>query len=249
VARLGAARGRQGYRLVVCLSLAHKLGKKIDRAKLGAVRLKDATCRYDPPFPWSAKAYEELRGAMNGIPEGEMRNAALKGIERLDCGNPDKKLASCDPAAAPPPEVLDRQKKLEAASVDETAYAKALAAELRGLVCAHHANAIHILRGVFIRGGVDPTGPEAPALVDFIMSKDCPVSASLTGDDEANLLKSSKTQRKNSHLRRHRRKTNKGESRRTILKRKNREATMRLGAGSIETVSTRIALLGAAPSL
>ena len=32
-------------------------------------------------------------------------------------------------------------------------------------------------------------GREAPALVDFIMSKDCPVSPSLTGDDKAKLLK------------------------------------------------------------
>ena len=32
-------------------------------------------------------------------------------------------------------------------------------------------------------------GPEAPALVDFIMSKDCPVSASLTDADKANLLR------------------------------------------------------------
>ncbi|MGH6842600.1 MAG: hypothetical protein ACREDV_10995 [Methylocella sp.] len=32
------------------------------------------------------------------------------------------------------------------------------------------------------------TGREAPALVDFIMSKDCPVSAALTGDDKARLL-------------------------------------------------------------
>ena len=31
-------------------------------------------------------------------------------------------------------------------------------------------------------------GPEAPALIDFIMSKDCPVSASLTDADKARLL-------------------------------------------------------------
>ena len=33
------------------------------------------------------------------------------------------------------------------------------------------------------------TGPEAPGLVDFIMSKDCPVSASLTDADKAKLLR------------------------------------------------------------
>ena len=85
---------------------------------------------------------------MNSIPEGEMRNEALKRIERLDCGNPDKTLASCDPAAKPPPEVLDWQKKLAAASVDDADYAKALATELRSLVCANDANAIYILRGI-----------------------------------------------------------------------------------------------------
>ena len=33
------------------------------------------------------------------------------------------------------------------------------------------------------------TGPEAPVLVDFITSKDCPVSASLTDADKAELLR------------------------------------------------------------
>ena len=37
--------------------------------------------------------------------------------------------------------------------------------------------------------GLTETGREAPALVDFIISKDCPVSASLTVDDKAKLLK------------------------------------------------------------
>jgi hypothetical protein len=99
------------------------------------------------PTPWDTKNYEELRSLMNSIPEGEMRDAALERIERLDCGNPDKTLASCDPAAAPPPAVMDWQKKLAAASVDYGAYAKTLATELRGVICAGDANAIHILRG------------------------------------------------------------------------------------------------------
>jgi uncharacterized protein YjbI with pentapeptide repeats len=173
---------------------------KIDPAKLGTVRLKDTTWKPilrgakqgDPPLPWDARAYDDLRTSMNSIPEGLVRDEVLKRIERLDCGNADKTLASCDPAAAPPPEVLDWQKKLAAASVDEAAYAKALATELRGLVCASDANAIHILRGLHgvagYRGQLFKTGREAPALIDFIMSKDCPVSASLTDDDKAKLL-------------------------------------------------------------
>jgi hypothetical protein len=34
-----------------------------------------------------------------------------------------------------------------------------------------------------------PRPSEAPALVDFILSKQCPVSAALTDDDKAHLLK------------------------------------------------------------
>jgi hypothetical protein len=91
---------------------------------------------------------------------------------------------------------LDRQKKLARASVGDAAYAKALATELQTLVCANDDNAIHILRGIISEllpgtggGQLRQASREAPALVDFIMSKDCPVSASLTGDDKAKLLK------------------------------------------------------------
>jgi hypothetical protein len=145
---------------------------------------------------------------MNDIPEGEMRDAALKRIERLDCGNRDKTLASCDPAAAPPPEVLGLQKQLAAASLDDAAYANALSTELQGLVCSSDTNAIHILRGIMreVLGSASQlarTGREAPALVDFIMGKDCPVSASLTDDDKAKLLQIKQDTPQ------HRRKTNK----------------------------------------
>jgi hypothetical protein len=105
-----------------------------------------------------------------------MRDAALKRIQTLDSANPGKNLASCDPAAAPPPEVLVWQKKLSAASVDYEAFATALAKELRSLVCEADADAIHILRGIASNGQLAATGPEAPALIDLILSKDCPVS-------------------------------------------------------------------------
>src|SRR5208337_109272 len=81
----------------------------INPAKLGAVRLGAALSLWKPRWqkdinsslvPWDAKAYAELRVSMNSIPEGAMRDAVLKRIERLDCANPDKIiLASCDPAA------------------------------------------------------------------------------------------------------------------------------------------------------
>jgi Pentapeptide repeats (8 copies) len=141
----------------------------LDPAKLGAVRLDAALERWKPVWqknsslvPWDAKAYAELRGSMNSIPEGERRDAALKRIEALDCANPDKTLASCDPRAAPPPEVLVWQKELTAAGVDDTAYAKALPTELQSLVCASDVNAIHILRGILNSGRLAETGLEAP---------------------------------------------------------------------------------------
>jgi uncharacterized protein YjbI with pentapeptide repeats len=182
---------------------------ELNQKKLGAVRLgalnhwkpvwqKDIT----DPVPWDTKAYAELRDFMNSIPD-KTRGGALKRIERLDCTNPDKTLASCDPAVAPPPEVLDWQKELKAASANEAAYEKALAKELRRLVCENDANAIHILHGFFffsdisMSGRIAKTGREAPALVDFIMSKDCPVSAALTEDDKAKLLEIKQLAEKN----------------------------------------------------
>jgi hypothetical protein len=81
-------------------------------------------------------------------------------------------------------------KELVAASVSVNDFANkdALANVFKGLVCANDTNAIHILRGIIQSVRLAETGSEAPALVDFIMSKDCPVSASLTDDDKAKLL-------------------------------------------------------------
>ena len=157
----------------------------IDPDELGAVWLKSVAWG-----PFSAvKAYADLRDLMmNSIPEGKMRDAALKRIETLDCGYPSKYLASCDPDAETPPVVLDWRNKLEA-RVDAAASAKALATELQSLVCESPANALHILRGTIKSGRLSAPGPEASALVNFIVGKECPVSASLTADDKAKLLK------------------------------------------------------------
>jgi hypothetical protein len=164
-----------------------------DPAKLGAVRLDAALERWKPVWqksivssllPWDAKAYAELRVSMNSIPEGKMRDAALKRIETLDCGNSGKTLASCDPA----PEVLAWQQKLLEANVDHAVYEEALPRVLRGLVCTSDANAIYILRGIIRSDRLAETDREAPALVDDIMSPKCPVSAALTNDDKAKLL-------------------------------------------------------------
>ena len=48
--------------------------------------------------------------------------------------------------------------------------------------------AIHVLHGLLANGRFEATGVEAPALAARILSKDCPVSASLTDDDKARLL-------------------------------------------------------------
>jgi Pentapeptide repeats (8 copies) len=150
----------------------------IGLAKLGAVQLDKELQLWKPvwqkdiisgPVLWDANAYAELRRLVNFIPEGEMRNDALERIETLDCANANETLASCDPAAAPPP---DWQKKLAAAGADDVAYAKALATELRSLVCASDANAIHILRGV-AHGVLVPdrlTSPAAKPLRSWISS-------------------------------------------------------------------------------
>jgi hypothetical protein len=83
---------------------------------------------------------------------------------------------------------LEWQEKLKAAALDEAEYAKSLTKELRSLVC-DNANAIPILRGIVVFGRLAATAREAPALIDVIMSKDCPVSAALTDDDKAKLLR------------------------------------------------------------
>jgi hypothetical protein len=185
---------------------------KLGPEKFGPMRLKEATWEpaaeeinidhvvkkggvifiYEEPvkrFPWNAQTYGDLRDSMKSIPEGKMRDDALKRVEKLDCRNRDKYLASCDSAATPPREVQNWQEALKLASVDESAFAKALATELQKLVCGPDVNAIHIWRGVFEHRGLGESGPETPALADFIMSKDCPVSASLTEDDKARLVR------------------------------------------------------------
>ncbi len=140
-------------------------------------------------YPWDAKAYAELRDLMiNSIPEGKMRDAALQRIERLDCTSKDKSLASCDPAAKLPRDVLYWQKKLAQTNVDYAAYAKALATELWGLVCVKDVSAVYILRGIIQSKLLLVAGPKALEIVNFITSKDCPVSAWLTDDDKAKLL-------------------------------------------------------------
>ncbi len=127
---------------------------------------------------------------MGSLPSGDLRDGALERIKSLDCANPDTRLASCDSSIAPPPQATAWRKALEDARVDDAAYTKALAGKLKTLICANGDDAAHVPRGLFQFGGrLAETGPEAPALLDFIMSKDCPVSVSLTDVDKADLLR------------------------------------------------------------
>ena len=130
---------------------------------------------------------------MESLPPIDLRDQALDHIRRLDCSNPDKALASCDRSVSPPPEAVAWENSLERARVDDPAYANALAAELKPLVCSGGDDAAYVLRGLLKNGRLAAAGPEAPGLVDDIMntdkSKECPVSASLTDDDKAKLLR------------------------------------------------------------
>jgi hypothetical protein len=152
--------------------------------------------------PWKSDGYQDLRKRMELIPSGPLRDKALDRIRRVDCANPDSTLASC----SPPVDESSQQKSLEDARVDDSTYAKSLAAPLKDLVCNGvddgafyftgrfsivHDSAIYVLRGLtyaipvqFSRIGA--TGPEARPLTDFITSKDdCPVSTSLSSADRA----------------------------------------------------------------
>jgi uncharacterized protein YjbI with pentapeptide repeats len=101
------------------------------------------------------------------------------------------------PSFPPPPEADAWRKALEDARADDAAYAKALAEAFQALVCSGGDDAAYVLRGLsraflslrapFSRLGA--AGPETPTLVDFIMSKECPLSPSLTADDKAKLLR------------------------------------------------------------
>ena len=142
-----------------------------------------------------AGTFDQLLQIESPCPTCHVSDPPLDRIRSLNCASPDPTLASCDPPFSwipplvPPHEATDWRKSLEDAhDRDYAAYATTLAAELRSIVCSLGDNATYVLRGL-MRERLGATGPEAPALVDFILSKDCPVSASLTDADKANLLR------------------------------------------------------------
>jgi hypothetical protein len=147
--------------------------------------------------PWADNAYLALQTAIESLPLGRLRNAALARISTLDCSVPA--FQSCD--YLPPPvgatwwrttqrDAAAWRQALEAASVDDEVYAKALAKVLRALVCSGGEEAIYIVRGLSFGVRFASAGDAASGLFDDLMnkdSKDCPVAASLTGADRANL--------------------------------------------------------------
>jgi uncharacterized protein YjbI with pentapeptide repeats len=145
-------------------------------------------------------AYQQLLKEIESLAPGYRRDDALRFIQRFDCANPDKTLASCDKTAQILPQADTWRKQLEGSRVTEPTYEKALAAVLKDLVCSGGADAIYVLRGILrdrfsstrhihIYSRLVETGPSAPALINFILSKDCLISGSLTDDDRARLLK------------------------------------------------------------
>ena len=75
--------------------------------------------------------------------------------------------------------------------MNDATYTHALATTLKTLVCTGDDDAAYILQGIedSLNGRLRDAGLEAPALIDFIMSKNCPVSAWLTDADKVNLLR------------------------------------------------------------
>ncbi len=131
------------------------------------------------------------------VPAGTKREDALKLIEEL---NPDIFGVESSQDLA-----------LEKGRADEAAYQKALADQLKSLVCSGDESAPYIVRGLtreeilvtglprkkivvpFIVGPrISEAGPFALGLVESILAADCPVSATLTEQDKANLKKLAK---------------------------------------------------------
>jgi hypothetical protein len=89
----------------------------------------------------------------------------------LDCARRGDTLASCDASADPPEAVKKWQKMIEAASVDQVVYAKALGAILGDLVCSGEPDdGIAVLHGLLHSKRFLQTGGEMPALAKRIAS-------------------------------------------------------------------------------
>jgi uncharacterized protein YjbI with pentapeptide repeats len=163
------------------------------------VRLPDAPDHWLPIWrdgqgnvhPWNDAVYQDLRRMIESLPAGLPHDQALESIRRVDCANSDPTLPSCDPSAPMPAQAAQWRKSLEEARADDAAHAKALAEELRLLVCSGDDQALYIMRGEGFQQRLQAAGAAASGLIDKLANKDrkdCPVSASLTDADKAKLL-------------------------------------------------------------
>ena len=129
-------------------------------------------------LPWNDKAYHGLRDKLELLPPGRLRDQALDRIGSLDCTDPDKTLAPCDPLRYVASRSCGMAKIAGDARVDEQAYALALAKTLKELVCSGGDDAIDVLRGARFQSRLEAAGRAASDLIDDVMSndsKDCPV--------------------------------------------------------------------------
>ena len=200
-ANLQGASLRKASLIAADLSDASLWRTNLDEISIVAVTLRDSPDQWLPVWrpegekaqPWDDSAYQGLRKVMESLPPNALRDPALNRIRILDCANTDTTLASCDRSPPLPPEADAWRKAVIHARAEYTGYAQALALVLKVLVCSA-PYAVDVLRGLLFasRHGslsrFEATGPNAPKMVDFIMSKDCPVSASLTEADKARLL-------------------------------------------------------------
>jgi uncharacterized protein YjbI with pentapeptide repeats len=108
------------------------------------------------------------------VPEGEERAAALKRIETSNQDHLAKRKG---------------RETLEKGGVDEPAYKKSLAAQLKSLACSGDESAPYIVRGLVNNGGIRYASAQASGLVEAILKPDCPVSAALTEADRVALNK------------------------------------------------------------
>jgi uncharacterized protein YjbI with pentapeptide repeats len=144
---------------------------------------------------WDDKDYNNLRTRLQSLlPPGRLRDAALKRIEVLDCSSPDKTLQSCNPASDPPTEATTWRKAVAMNKARGVrAYRAALAESLTALFCPGDENEAWVVRAVVSPkfGQLQQAGSDARGLIAKLLNKnssDCPVAASLTGEDRETLF-------------------------------------------------------------
>jgi uncharacterized protein YjbI with pentapeptide repeats len=129
---------------------------KFSRLEQGKFRLMEAESTSPSPGVdapgkhWTELEYESLRSQLeNSIPKGELKDKALERIKILDCRNPDKSLAPCDPTSIPrEPAQIRGKGDDDKASLDDASYEKVLVEQLRAVICSIGPDAILILEGI-----------------------------------------------------------------------------------------------------